>query len=93
MSHFDMKMAPVFAYQMYRAVPGAQFTVFENSGPLRFAEEPDRFVGRVESFLGTIPSDAVNQKAAQSSETAQCPRNGQAGTQRLQQASTTCFER
>jgi hypothetical protein len=31
MSHFDMNVVPVFAYQMYRAIPGAPFTVFEKS--------------------------------------------------------------
>lgn len=39
--------APVFAYQMYRAIPGAQFTVFEKSGHLLFAEEPEGFASRV----------------------------------------------
>jgi proline iminopeptidase len=53
---FDMNVAPVFAYQMYRAIPSAQFTVFEKSGHLPFTEEPDAFASRVESFLGTIPS-------------------------------------
>jgi hypothetical protein len=54
-----MNVAPVFTYQMYRAIPGAQFIVFEKSGHLPFAEELDAFAGRVESFLGTIPSGAV----------------------------------
>jgi proline iminopeptidase len=57
---FDMNVAPVFAYQMYRAIPGAQFTVFEKSGHLPFAEEPDAFASRVENFLRTLPSGTVN---------------------------------
>jgi proline iminopeptidase len=57
---FDMNVAPVFAYQMYRAIPGAQFTVFEKSGHFPFTEEPDAFASRLESFLGTIPSGTVN---------------------------------
>jgi proline iminopeptidase len=52
---FDMNVAPVFAYQVYRAIPGAQFAVFERSGHLPFAEEPYAFAGRVESFLSAIP--------------------------------------
>jgi proline iminopeptidase len=52
---FDVNVAPIFAYRMYRAIPGAQFTVFEKSGHLPFAEEPDAFSSRVESFLGSIP--------------------------------------
>jgi proline iminopeptidase len=52
---FDMNVAPAFAYQMYRAIPGAQFTVFEKSGHLPFTEEPDAFATRVESFLSAIP--------------------------------------
>ena len=57
---FDMNVAPVFAYQMYRAIPGAQFTVFEKSGHLPFVEEPDAFASRVESFLGTTPFGTLN---------------------------------
>jgi proline iminopeptidase len=57
---FDMNVAPVFAYQIYRAIPGAQFTVFEKSGHLPFTEEPDDFASRIESFLGRIPSGTVN---------------------------------
>jgi proline iminopeptidase len=55
-----MNVAPVFAYQIYRAIPGAQFTVFEKSGHLPFTEEPDDFASRIESFLGRIPSGTVN---------------------------------
>jgi proline iminopeptidase len=57
---FDMDVAPVFAYQMYRAIPGAQFTVFEKSGHLPFTEEPEAFARRVETFLSAIPSGPVN---------------------------------
>lgn len=56
---FDVNVAPVFAYQMYRAIPGAQFTVFEKSGHLPFAEEPDKFARRVESFLSSIAPGPV----------------------------------
>jgi len=57
--NFKLKVAPVFAYQMYRAIPGAQFTVFEKSGHLPFAEEPDAFTSRVASFLSSITSGSV----------------------------------
>jgi proline iminopeptidase len=56
---FDVNVAPVFAYQMYRAIPGAQFTVFEKSGHLPFAEEPDAFTNRVETFLRSITSGSA----------------------------------
>jgi proline iminopeptidase len=62
---FDMNVAPVFAYQMYKAIPGAQFTVFEKSGHLPFTEEPDAFASRVESFLGTIPSASLKSQTSQ----------------------------
>lgn len=51
---FDVNVAPVFGYQMYRAIPGAQFTVFEKSGHLPFVEEPEAFTSRVEGFLSAI---------------------------------------
>jgi len=57
---FDMNVAPVFAYQMYRAIPGAQFAVFEKSGHLPFTEEPGAFARRVETFLSAIPEPPAN---------------------------------
>jgi pimeloyl-ACP methyl ester carboxylesterase len=57
---FDMKVAPVLANEMYRAIPGAQFTGFEKRGHLPFTEEPDPFTSRIESFLGTIPAGTVH---------------------------------
>lgn len=49
---FDMNVAPLTAWRMYKAIPGAKFEVFEKSGHLPSYEEPDKYVGVVEDFLG-----------------------------------------
>jgi proline iminopeptidase len=48
---FDMNVAPFVAYAIHKAIPGAQFVVFEESGHLPFYEEQDRFVQTVRRFL------------------------------------------
>jgi len=48
---FDMNVAPLTAYKMAQAIPGARFVVFEKSGHLPFLEEPDAFAAAVEDFL------------------------------------------
>lgn len=48
---FDMNVAPLTAYKMSQAIPGARFLVFEKSGHLPFLEEPDAFAAAVEDFL------------------------------------------
>jgi proline iminopeptidase len=48
---FDMNVAPLTAYKMSQAIPGARFRVFEKSGHLPFLEEPDAFAAAVEDFL------------------------------------------
>jgi len=48
---FDMNVAPLTAYKMSQAIPGARFVVFEKSGHLPFLEEPDAFAAAVEDFL------------------------------------------
>jgi proline iminopeptidase len=52
---FDMNVAPVVAYKIHKAIPGSQFVVFDRSGHLPFYEEPEKFVGTVETFLGGNP--------------------------------------
>ena len=47
-----MNVAPLTAWRMYKAIPGAKFEVFEKSGHLPSYEEPDKYVGVVEDFLG-----------------------------------------
>lgn len=47
-----MNVAPLTAWRMYKAIPGAKFEVFEKSGHLPSYEEPDKYVTVVNSFLG-----------------------------------------
>lgn len=49
---FDMNVAPLTAWRMYKAIPGAKFEVFEKSGHLPSYEEPDKYVTVVNDFLG-----------------------------------------
>lgn len=49
---FDMNVAPLTAWRMYKAIPGAKFEVFEKSGHLPSYEEPDKYVTVVDNFLG-----------------------------------------
>ncbi len=48
---FDMNVTPVTAWNIYKAIPGAKFVVFEKSGHLPSYEEPDKYVQVVEEFL------------------------------------------
>ncbi|MGE5175549.1 MAG: alpha/beta fold hydrolase [Hyphomicrobiales bacterium] len=52
---FDMNVAPRIAWEIHKAIPGSEFTVFEKSGHLPYFEEPDAFVKRLESFLDRKP--------------------------------------
>jgi proline iminopeptidase len=49
---FDMNVAPLTAWRMYKAIPRAKFEVFEKSGHLPSYEEPDKYVTVVDDFLG-----------------------------------------
>jgi proline iminopeptidase len=48
---FDMNVTPITAWNIYKAIPGAKFVVFEKSGHLPSYEEPDKYVQVVEEFL------------------------------------------
>jgi proline iminopeptidase len=48
---YDMNVAPLTAWNIYKAIPGAKFVVFEKSGHLPSYEEPDKYVRVVEEFL------------------------------------------
>ena len=48
---YDMNVAPVNAWNIYKAIPGAKFVVFEKSGHLPSYEEPDKYVEVVNAFL------------------------------------------
>lgn len=48
---FDMNVAPLTAWQLKQAIPGAQVVFFEHSGHLPSYEEPDRYIEVLEGFL------------------------------------------
>lgn len=48
---FDMNVAPVTAWRMAHAIPGAKLHIFEHSGHLPSYEEPDDYLKRVVEFL------------------------------------------
>ncbi len=48
---YDMNVTPVTAWNIYKAIPGAKFVVFEKSGHLPSYEEPDKYVKVVDAFL------------------------------------------
>ncbi|HEY4641453.1 MAG TPA: alpha/beta fold hydrolase [Thermoanaerobaculia bacterium] len=49
---FDINVAPSVAWKIHRAIPGSQFVVFERSGHLPYAEEPEAFTNAMVKFLG-----------------------------------------
>jgi proline iminopeptidase len=48
---YDMNVTPLTAWNIYKAIPGAKFAVFEKSGHLPSYEEPDKYVSVVDAFL------------------------------------------
>ena len=48
---YDMNVAPLTAWKMYKAIPGAKFAAFEQSGHLPSYEEPEKYVQVVNDFL------------------------------------------
>ncbi len=48
---FDVNVAPLTAWRMAQAIPGAQFHVFEQSGHLPSYEEPDVYLKVLSTFL------------------------------------------
>jgi proline iminopeptidase len=48
---YDMNVAPLTAWKMYKAIPGAKFVVFEKSGHLPSYEEPDKYVKVIDDFF------------------------------------------
>jgi len=48
---YDMNVAPLTAWKIYKAIPGAKFMAFEKSGHLPSYEEPDKYVKVVNDFL------------------------------------------
>jgi proline iminopeptidase len=48
---YDMNVAPINAWRMYKAIPGAKLEIFAKSGHLPSYEEPDKYVRVVDTFL------------------------------------------
>jgi proline iminopeptidase len=48
---YDMNVAPLTAWQMAHAIPGAQIIFFEKSGHLPAYEEPDKYLQVLDTFL------------------------------------------
>jgi proline iminopeptidase len=48
---YDMNVAPLTAWQLAHAIPGAKVVFFEESGHLPSYEEPDKYVAVLEDFL------------------------------------------
>ncbi len=48
---FDVNVAPITAWRMAHAIPGAQLHIFEHSGHLPSYEEPDEYLQTVTKFL------------------------------------------
>jgi proline iminopeptidase len=48
---YDMNVAPLTAWRLAHAIPGAKLVFFEQSGHLPSYEEPEKYVAVLESFL------------------------------------------
>jgi proline iminopeptidase len=48
---YDMNVAPLTAWHLAHAIPGAKVVFFEKSGHLPSYEEPDRYIEVLEAFL------------------------------------------
>jgi proline iminopeptidase len=48
---FDVNVAPLTAWRMAKAIPGAQLHIFEHSGHLPSYEEPEAYLAQVSAFL------------------------------------------
>jgi proline iminopeptidase len=48
---YDMNVAPLTAWRLARAIPGAKLVFFEHSGHLPSYEEPEKYVTVLEDFL------------------------------------------
>ena len=48
---FDLNVAPLTAWRLARAIPGAKLVFFEHSGHLPSYEEPEKYVAVLEEFL------------------------------------------
>jgi proline iminopeptidase len=63
---YDMNVAPLTAWRMAHAIPGAQIVFFEKSGHLPAYEEPEKYLKVLETFLAADKATLRKAKAAQS---------------------------
>jgi proline iminopeptidase len=63
---YDMNVAPLTAWRMAHAIPGAQIVFFEKSGHLPAYEEPEKYLKVLETFLAADKTTLRKAKAAQS---------------------------
>ena len=49
---YDINVAPSTAWKIHKAIANSRWVVFEKSGHLPYFEEPEKFVGAVNDFLG-----------------------------------------
>jgi proline iminopeptidase len=50
---YDMNVAPLTAWRLAHAIPGAKIVFFEQSGHLPSYEEPEKYVEVLEAFLNS----------------------------------------
>jgi proline iminopeptidase len=48
---YDMNVAPLTAWRLAHAIPGAKLVIFEQSGHLPSYEEPEKYIAVLEDFL------------------------------------------
>jgi proline iminopeptidase len=60
---YDMNVAPLTAWRMAHAIPGAQIVFFEKSGHLPAYEEPEKYLKVLETFLATAKATKAKDRA------------------------------
>ncbi|HZE42905.1 MAG TPA: alpha/beta hydrolase [Steroidobacteraceae bacterium] len=65
---YDMNVAPLTAWRMAHAIPGAQMVFFEKSGHLPAYEEPETYLKVLEAFLASERTTLPKAKHPKASE-------------------------
>jgi proline iminopeptidase len=63
---YDMNVAPLTAWRMAHAIPGAQIVFFEKSGHLPAYEEPEKYLKVLDAFLANDKAKVPMDKAPKS---------------------------
>jgi proline iminopeptidase len=63
---YDMNVAPLTAWRMAHAIPGAQIVFFEKSGHLPAFEEPEKYLKVLDTFLANDKAKVPKDKAPRS---------------------------